>query len=67
MTLRQAQEIFSLYIADMFGHDGTLVDSNVLVYVGGARKTPYVDYNVDIRGNRVIFSCSHRCGDDCRL
>jgi hypothetical protein len=51
-----SQEIFSLYLADMFGHYGTLVDSNVLVYVGGARKTPYVDYNVNVRNNQIVFT-----------
>ena len=46
----------------MFGHYGTLADSNVLVYVGGARKTPYVDYNVDVRSNRIIFAAPIAAG-----
>ena len=50
------QTIFYLDTPDKFGHTGTLVDSNVLVYEAGGRQVPYDNYNVNIRANSISFT-----------
>ena len=49
------QTIFMLSTPDEFGRVGTLVNSNVLVYVGGLRKEPVDDYTVNVHTNSIIF------------
>jgi hypothetical protein len=49
------QVIFPLAVPDEFGRVGTLVDSNVMVYVNGLRKEPVDDYTVSVRANSITF------------
>src|SRR4029077_12343280 len=50
-----SQTVFYLGTPDEFHRVGTLVDSNVLVYVNGLRKEPVDDYTVSVRHNTITF------------
>lgn len=49
------QTIFNLTVPDYFGRTGTLVNTNVLVYVDGGRLVPNISFTINIASNTITL------------